>query len=86
MEVAEFGEQTSEQEVEGAQAHDSHDVRGVGEEGMAGDREDGGDGVEGEDYVCDFDGEEREEEDGGEATAIFDDEEFVLAQADGAEP
>ncbi len=50
---------------------------------MAGDGEDGGDGVECEDDVGEFDGDEGEEEDGDHAATVFDDEELVLTKADG---
>ena len=85
MEEAKLGEEVGEEEVERAEAHDGHDVRGVGEEGVAGDGEDGGDGVEREDDVGEFDGDEGEEEDGDHAAAVFEDEELVLAKADGME-
>lgn len=74
-----------EEEVERTEAHDGHDVRGVGQEGMSGDGEDGGDGVEGEDEVGEFDGDEGEEEDGDHTATVFDDEELVLAEADGVD-
>ncbi len=41
---------------------------------MAGDGEDGRDGVEGEDDVSELDGDEGEEEDGDHAVAVFVDE------------
>ena len=43
MKVAKFCEEVGEEEVERSKTHDGHDVRGIGEEGMAGDGEDGGD-------------------------------------------
>ena len=52
------GQQAVQQEVKRAQSHDRHDVRGVGEEWLAGDGEDGGDGVEREDDVGELDGDE----------------------------
>ena len=52
---------------------------------MAGDREDGGDGVEREDDVGEFDGDEGQEENRDHALAVFDDEELVLTKADGVE-
>ena len=83
MEKTELNEQASEEEVEGAQAHDGHDVRGVGQEGVTGDGEDGGDRVECKEDVGELDGEEAEEEHGGHAAAALADEELVLAEADG---
>jgi len=50
---------------------------------VPGDGEDGGDGVEGEDDVGEFDGDEGEEEDRNHAGAVFVDEETVLTKADG---
>ena len=85
VEEAELGEEMGEEEVERAEAHDGHDVGGVGEEGMGGDGEDGGDGVEGEDYVGDLDGNEADEEHGDHSGAVFDGEEAVLAHADGVD-
>jgi len=38
VDEAQFGEQVREDEVERTEAHDGHDVRGVGKEGVAGDR------------------------------------------------
>ena len=52
---------------------------------MAGDGEDGGDGVEREDDVGELDGDEGEQEDGDSGAAVFADNEVVLAQADGME-
>jgi hypothetical protein len=37
VEEAQFSEQVGEEEVERTQAHDGHDVRRVGEKGLAGD-------------------------------------------------
>jgi len=85
VEEAQFGEQVGEQEVKRTEAHDGHDVRGVGEEGLAGDGEDGGDGVEREDDIGEFDGDEGQKENGDHALAAFEDEELVLTEADGVE-
>lgn len=52
---------------------------------MAGDREDGRDGVEREDNIGKFNGDQGEEENGCHATAVLDDEEMVLAEADGVD-
>ena len=75
----------SQEEVEGAQTHDGHDVRGVGQEEMAGNGEDGGDGVQGEDHVGELNGDEGEAEDRHHAAIVFNDEELVLTKADGAD-
>ena len=37
MEETQFGEQVGQEEVKRTEPHDGHDVRRVGEEGMAGD-------------------------------------------------
>ena len=52
---------------------------------MASDREDGGDGVDGEDDVGELDGDEGEQEDGDGGTAVLADDEVVLARADGVD-
>jgi len=49
---------------------------------VAGDGEDGGDRVEGEDYVAELDGDEREQKEGRGGAAILADEEAVLARTD----
>jgi len=85
VEVAKFCEEVGEEEVEGTKSHDGHDVRGIGQEGMAGDGEDGGNGVEREDDVGEFDSDEGEEEDCDHAPSVFHDKELVLAKADGME-
>ena len=82
---AQFGEEVGEEEVEGAETHDGHDVRGVGQKWVARDAEDRGDGVEREDDVGEFDGDKGEEENGDHAATVFDDEELVLAEAYGME-
>jgi hypothetical protein len=82
MEEAKFGEQVGKKEIERSETHDGHDVRGVGKEWVAGDGEDGGNGVQGEDNIREFDGEQSEEEDSDHAAAVFADEELVLAKAD----
>lgn len=86
MQEAQLREHDGEQDVKRAQAHDGHDVRGVGQERLARNAEHGGDGVEGEDDVGDFDCREREEENGGHPATAFAHEEAVLAVADGREP
>jgi hypothetical protein len=85
VEKTQPGEQVGDEEVEGAESHDGHDVRGIGEEGMPGDGEDGGDGVEREDDVGEFDGDESEKEYGNHRAVLFADEKSVLAQADGVD-
>ena len=85
MKEAQFGEEVGKEEVERTKAHDSHDVRGIGEKGVLRDGEDGGDGVECEDQVGEFDCDECEEEDRDHAAAVFDDEELVLTEADGVD-
>ena len=50
---------------------------------MAGDGEDGGDGVERKDDVSEFDGDEGKQEDGRGGATFFKDDEVVLARADG---
>jgi hypothetical protein len=85
VEEAQLGEEVGQEEVERAEPHDGHDVRGVGQEGVAGDGEDGRDGVEREDDIGEFDGDEGEKEDRDHAAPVFDDEELVLAEADGME-
>ena len=79
------GQKVNEEEVERTEAHYGHDVRGIGKEGMAGDGEDRGNGVEGEDDVGELDGEESEEEDGDPGVAVFADEELVLTETDGVD-
>ena len=85
VQKAQAGERANQNEVERAQAHDGHDVGGVGEEGVARDGEDGGDRVEGEDYVAELDGDESEQQEGRGGAAILADEEAVLARADGVQ-
>ena len=85
MQEAQFDEQVGQEEVERAQTHNGHDVRGIDQKGMAGDGEDGGDGVQGEDYVGEFDGDEGKAEDRHHAATVFKDEELVLAKADGVD-
>jgi len=85
VQKAQAGERANQNEVERAQAHDGHDVGGVGQEGVAGDGEDGGNRVEGEDYVAELDGDESEQQEGRGGAAILADEEAVLARADGVQ-
>ena len=85
VQEAEFDEEMGEEEVERAESHDGHDVGGVGEEGVAGDGQHGGDGIECEYDVGEFYGDEGEAEDGGEEPSVFDDEEVILTEADGVE-
>ena len=83
MEKAQLCEEVDQQEIKRAKAHDCHDVRCIREEWVAGDGEDGGNGVEGEDNVGELDGDQREEEDGSPPVLVFDDEEVVLVETDG---
>ena len=89
MEEAQAREEAYQQEVERAEPHYGHDVRGVGQERVPGDGEHGRDGVQREDDVGELDGDEREEEDGGHAPlssltgGALADKEGVLAGADG---
>jgi len=85
VEEAKFGQQVGEEEVERTEAHHGHDVRRVGQEGVAGDGEHGGDGVKREDDIGDLDGDESEEENRNHAASVFAGEELVLAQADGVD-
>ena len=64
LEVAEVLDRAGEDEVERAQAEDGKDVRGEYDEGVGGDGEDGGDGVEREDQVGGLDQDEHERERG----------------------
>ncbi len=73
-------------EVEGTETHDGHDVGGVGEKWVMGDGEDGGDGVESEYDVGEFDGDKREQQHGDHALAVFDDEEVIGSKADRMDP
>jgi len=52
---------------------------------MAGNREYGGNGVQGEDHIGELDGDEGESEDRHHAATAFNDEELVLAKADGVD-
>lgn len=85
VEKTQLGEQVSEKEVERSETHDGHDVRGVSEERVASDGEDGGNGVEGEDDVGEFDGDQGQKEDCDHALAALEDEELVLTKAYGVE-
>ena len=78
-------EHAGEQKEERAQTHDGQDIRCVGDEGVASDRKDGGDGVEGKDDVGDFDGDEREEKHGDHGGAALADEEDVGAVRNGVD-
>lgn len=70
VEQVEAVEEAGEDEVEGAQAEDGEDIGGPGDHRRAGNCEDGGDGVEGEDEVGEFDGEDDEQERGEHEAAI----------------
>ena len=85
VQKSQFGEKVGKKEVEGAETHDGHDVGGVGQEGVAGDGENGGDGVEREDDIGEFNGKQGQEENGDHAAAIFADEKMILAEADGVD-
>lgn len=80
-EVAEVCHDAVEGEVDRAQAENREDVRGENNEGVLGDREDGGDGVDGEGEVGAFDHEEDDEERGGDAAAFPGDEKVAVAVA-----
>jgi len=83
VQKAQAGERADQDEVEGAQADDGHDVGGVSEEWIAGNGEDSGDGVEGEDDVGDLDGDEGQQEHGDDGAAAAEDDKSVLTGADG---
>lgn len=86
VEEAKSVEQVSQEVVERTQSHDGHDVGGVGEEWVASDGENRGDGVEGEDKVGEFDGDKAKEQDGDEGASCgtfgCGDKEAVLTEAD----
>lgn len=71
LQVAEEFHDTVDREVEGAQAEDCKDIGGQGDETVAGDREDGGDRIEGENEVGRFDDDEHDEERCGHEFAGF---------------
>ena len=77
MEEAEAGEDVSEGEIEGAEAEYGEDVRGIDDEGVARDGQDGGNGVDGEDDVHGFEGHQREEQWRGVPFAVLADEELL---------
>ncbi len=85
VQEAQPGERGDDEEVERAQSHHRHDVGGVGKKRLARDGEHGRDGVERKDDVGEFDGDEGEEKQGCGGAAILEDDEAVLAQADGME-
>ena len=78
-EIAEIAEQIREQEIEGAQAKNGENVGTEDDKRIAGDSEDGGNGVDGEGDVGDLDDEEDEEERGGEKLALLTLEEMRAA-------
>jgi hypothetical protein len=80
VQEAELAQHVGEQEEERTETHDGEDVRGVGEEWVAGDGENGGDGVEGEDDVGGLDGDERQGEHGEHGDAALAGEEDVVAE------
>ena len=77
--VTEFVDDAGEEEVHGAESEDGEDVGGEDDKGVTRDAEDGGDGIESEDKVGEFDADEDEEEGGGHSFSVdFDEETFAV--------
>lgn len=83
LEVVELVEDTSQGEVEGAEAEDGEDIGGVDDEGVPCDSEDGGDGVDGEDEVGEFDDEKGDEEGCGHEGTLMANKEVAVVVVPG---
>ncbi len=83
FEVAEPGDHAGQGEVHGAEAEDGEDIGGKDEEGFVGDGEDGGDGIDGEEYIGGFDNQEGEHKRGDGLFSVETGEEFFVVEVAG---
>src|SRR5690606_27744968 len=87
FQVREFLLHSGEREIKGPQAENGEDVRGVDDERVLADRENGRDRIDGENQIGEFDDDQSEKEARGVTPSVFVDEEatVMFAGRDGKE-